>query len=119
MCFCSLRFMVAIFISFLLSLTAIYCRGCHFEDGHVLDCLPQRIDPDSFLLALHMAAEAARPLLQARLRDLPRRGFQFAEGRSVPEQSEGVMESEENKGTPLKSSSSRGVLLSPTMSKTA
>ncbi|WOL01558.1 GDP-L-galactose phosphorylase 1-like [Canna indica] len=34
------------------------------EYGHVLliprvlDCLPQRIDPDSFLLALHMAAEA-------------------------------------------------------------
>ncbi|CAL9092635.1 unnamed protein product [Musa acuminata var. zebrina] len=37
------------------------------EYGHVLliprvlDCLPQRIDPDSFLLALHMAAEAGSP----------------------------------------------------------
>uniref|UniRef100_A0A804JHV0 GDPGP1-like N-terminal domain-containing protein n=1 Tax=Musa acuminata subsp. malaccensis TaxID=214687 RepID=A0A804JHV0_MUSAM len=68
------------------SLSMCFC--CHFEAGHVLDCLPQRIDPDSFLLALHMAAEAARPLLQARLRDLPWRGFQFAEASSVPEQSE-------------------------------
>jgi GDP-L-galactose phosphorylase len=37
------------------------------EYGHVLliprvlDCLPQRIDRDSFLLALHMAAEAGDP----------------------------------------------------------
>ncbi|KAH0664366.1 hypothetical protein KY284_029297 [Solanum tuberosum] len=37
------------------------------EYGHVLlipkvlECLPQRIDRDSFLLALHMAAEAANP----------------------------------------------------------
>ncbi|URE11979.1 GDP-L-galactose phosphorylase [Musa troglodytarum] len=37
------------------------------EYGHVLliprvlDCLPQRIDPDSFLLALRMAAEAGSP----------------------------------------------------------
>lgn len=37
------------------------------EYGHVLlvprvlDCLPQRIDPDSFLLAMHMAAEAGSP----------------------------------------------------------
>ncbi|CAL9762432.1 unnamed protein product [Musa acuminata subsp. burmannicoides] len=37
------------------------------EYGHVLliprvlDCLPQRIDPDSFLLALHMASEAGSP----------------------------------------------------------
>ncbi|PKA54539.1 GDP-L-galactose phosphorylase 1 [Apostasia shenzhenica] len=37
------------------------------EYGHVLliprvlECLPQRIDPDSFLLALHMAAEAGNP----------------------------------------------------------
>ena len=37
------------------------------EYGHillvprVLDCLPQRIDEDSFLLALHMAAEANNP----------------------------------------------------------
>ncbi|KAG1369975.1 GDP-L-galactose phosphorylase 2 [Cocos nucifera] len=28
---------------------------------HVLDCLPQRIDTESFLLALHMAAEAGSP----------------------------------------------------------
>ncbi|XP_058095110.1 GDP-L-galactose phosphorylase 2-like [Magnolia sinica] len=37
------------------------------EYGHVLliprvlECLPQRIDPESFLLALHMAAEAGNP----------------------------------------------------------
>jgi GDP-L-galactose phosphorylase len=37
------------------------------EYGHVLliprvlDCLPQRIDPESFLLALQMAAETASP----------------------------------------------------------
>ncbi|KAG1328151.1 putative GDP-L-galactose phosphorylase 1 [Cocos nucifera] len=37
------------------------------EYGHVLliprvlECLPQRIDPESFLVALHMAAEAASP----------------------------------------------------------
>jgi GDP-L-galactose phosphorylase len=37
------------------------------EYGHVLliprvlDCLPQMIDPESFLLALQMAAEAASP----------------------------------------------------------
>ena len=37
------------------------------EYGHVLlvprvlDCLPQRIDQDTFLLALHMAAEANNP----------------------------------------------------------
>jgi hypothetical protein len=37
------------------------------EYGHVLlipgvlDHLPQRIDPESFLLALHMAAETASP----------------------------------------------------------
>jgi len=37
------------------------------EYGHVLliprvlECLPQRIDPDSFLLALHMAGEAGSP----------------------------------------------------------
>ena len=37
------------------------------EYGHVLliprilDCLPQRIDRESFLLALHMAAEAGNP----------------------------------------------------------
>ncbi|KAM0939953.1 putative GDP-L-galactose/GDP-D-glucose: hexose 1-phosphate guanylyltransferase [Dioscorea sansibarensis] len=37
------------------------------EYGHVLliprvlDCLPQRIDPESFLLALHMAVEAGSP----------------------------------------------------------
>ncbi|KAL6010150.1 Phosphate metabolism transcription protein [Asimina triloba] len=28
---------------------------------HVLDCLPQRIESESFLLALHMAAEAGNP----------------------------------------------------------
>nr|POE86339.1 gdp-l-galactose phosphorylase 1 [Quercus suber] len=27
----------------------------------ILECLPQRIDRDSFLLALHMAAEAGNP----------------------------------------------------------
>ncbi|KAL6325952.1 hypothetical protein AAG906_038443 [Vitis piasezkii] len=31
---------------------------------HVLDCLPQRIDHDSFLLALHMAKEAADPFFR-------------------------------------------------------
>lgn len=37
------------------------------EFGHVLliprifECLPQRIDGESFLLALHMAVEAANP----------------------------------------------------------
>ncbi|KAJ4961505.1 hypothetical protein NE237_021415 [Protea cynaroides] len=31
---------------------------------HVLDCLPQRIDRDSFLLALHMASEAANPFFR-------------------------------------------------------
>lgn len=40
------------------------------EYGHVLlvprvlDCLPQRIDHDSFLLALHMAAEACNPFFR-------------------------------------------------------
>ncbi|KAL4180898.1 hypothetical protein AMTRI_Chr12g234660 [Amborella trichopoda] len=40
------------------------------EYGHVLliprvlDCLPQRIDSESFLLALHMAAEAANPFFR-------------------------------------------------------
>ncbi|XP_077253184.1 GDP-L-galactose phosphorylase 1-like [Tasmannia lanceolata] len=40
------------------------------EYGHVLliprvlDCLPQRIDHESFLLALHMAAEAASPFFR-------------------------------------------------------
>ncbi|KAJ4974446.1 hypothetical protein NE237_007620 [Protea cynaroides] len=40
------------------------------EYGHVLliprvlDCLPQRIDPDSFLLAMHMATEAADPFFR-------------------------------------------------------
>lgn len=28
---------------------------------HIFECLPQRIDHESFLLALHMAAEAANP----------------------------------------------------------
>ncbi|XWS47564.1 hypothetical protein CRYUN_Cryun14cG0163100 [Craigia yunnanensis] len=31
---------------------------------HVLDCLPQRIDHDSFLLALHLAKEAADPFFR-------------------------------------------------------
>lgn len=30
----------------------------------VLDCLPQRIDHDSFLLAMHMAKEAADPFFR-------------------------------------------------------
>lgn len=28
---------------------------------HIFECLPQRIDRDSFLIALHMAAEAENP----------------------------------------------------------
>lgn len=31
---------------------------------HVLDCLPQRIDHDSFLLAMHLAREAADPFFR-------------------------------------------------------
>ncbi|KAK6266650.1 hypothetical protein QUC31_017487 [Theobroma cacao] len=31
---------------------------------HVLDCLPQRIDHDSFLLAIHLAREAADPFFR-------------------------------------------------------
>ncbi|XVF20625.1 hypothetical protein REPUB_Repub12eG0017200 [Reevesia pubescens] len=31
---------------------------------HVLDCLPQRIDHDSFLLAIHLAKEAADPFFR-------------------------------------------------------
>ena len=31
---------------------------------HVLDCLPQRIDRESFLLAIHLAKEAADPFFR-------------------------------------------------------
>ena len=31
---------------------------------HVLECLPQRIDHGSFLLALHLAKEAADPFFR-------------------------------------------------------
>lgn len=50
--------------------TIFYSQVSPIEYGHVLliphvlDCLPQKIDHDSFLLALHMAKEAADPFFR-------------------------------------------------------